>query len=77
MVHDAVELMERVIIHSKDFPKLRKWAREGRHDICGWIGACNKAGFKTVKYEPNAYVSDYYRYSISAEEYTWFLLRWS
>jgi hypothetical protein len=68
--------MKRVMIHSDEFPKLRKWARE-EHDTYGFFNACNKAGFKTVKYEPNAYVSDYCRYSISAEEYTWFMMRWS
>ena len=68
-------VMERVMIHSKEFPKVYKWARE--HEIYGWMDACRRTGFKTMKYEPDAHVGDYYRYSISAEEYTWFLLRWS
>lgn len=68
--------MERVMIHSKKFPKLRKWAIE-EHDIYSFVNACRRAGFKTMKYEPDVHVGDYYRYSISAEEYTWFILRWS
>ena len=69
--------MERVMIFSKEFPKLRVWARE-EYDIYSFVNSCRRAGFKTVKYEPDAHdFNDYNRYSISAEEYTWFILRWS
>ena len=43
-----------------------------------WVESFNIQGFKTYEYhaDANSYPS-YPRHSLSEEEYTWFIMRWS
>jgi hypothetical protein len=62
--------MNRVYFNIRDFPKFI----DAAESCTSWTESFSKFGYKS--YEHASYRKDR-RNSLSAEEYTWFVLRWS